>query len=39
MAITHGTKDGNVHPYVGMVVFYDPAGLRLYRTAWVRRLM
>ena len=24
-AITHGTRDGNAHPYVGMVVFYDPA--------------
>jgi len=30
-AIIHGTTDGNAHPYVGMVVFYDAAGVRMYR--------
>ena len=30
-AITYGTKDGNAHPYVGMVIFYDADGVRLYR--------
>jgi secreted trypsin-like serine protease len=31
LAITYGTKDGNAHPYVGMVVFYDADGVRMYR--------
>jgi secreted trypsin-like serine protease len=30
-AITYGKKDGNAHPYVGMVVFYDAEGVRMYR--------
>jgi secreted trypsin-like serine protease len=30
-AITHGTKDGDAHPYVGMVIFYDANGARMYR--------
>jgi secreted trypsin-like serine protease len=30
-AITYGAKDGNAHPYVGMVVFYDAGGVRMYR--------
>src|SRR5262245_4837593 len=31
LAITHGTLDGNAHPYVGMVIFYDTNGVRMYR--------
>src|SRR6186713_37474 len=29
--ITYGTQDGNAHPYVGMVIFYDADGVRMYR--------
>jgi hypothetical protein len=30
-AITYGTPDGNGHPYVGLVVFYDSSGAPLWR--------
>ena len=31
LAITYGNPDGNTHPYVGMVIFYDADGARMYR--------
>jgi hypothetical protein len=30
-AITYGTPDGDAHPYVGLVVFYDASGKPLWR--------
>jgi hypothetical protein len=31
LAITHGELDGNGHPYVGLVLFYDESGEYLWR--------
>src|SRR5262249_10572796 len=30
-AITHGKPDGNAHPYVGLVLFYDESGTLTHR--------